>query len=144
MTASNVPRRHGRSYDNDPLPSPQEALNEPFAAFPSWFLRIECERCHKVQWLNQAHMPRSELPLRTLLARMRHAEIVRCRREEVGQCHHPERMVWEPKLERLARVVDPGWRGPRCRRQGSPCPRLRFAAEAARKWQQYCLNPAGA
>jgi hypothetical protein len=25
-----------------------------------------------VQWINQAHMPRSELPLRTILARMRH------------------------------------------------------------------------
>jgi hypothetical protein len=48
-------------------------LNEPLCAFPSWFLRIECDRCHKVQvqWINQAHMPRSELPLRTMLARMR-------------------------------------------------------------------------
>jgi hypothetical protein len=25
-----------------------------------------------VQWINQVHMPRSEQPLRTLLARMRH------------------------------------------------------------------------
>jgi hypothetical protein len=25
-----------------------------------------------VQWINQAHMPRSDLPLRTILARMRH------------------------------------------------------------------------
>jgi hypothetical protein len=23
---------------------------EPFAAFPSWFLRIECDRCGKVGW----------------------------------------------------------------------------------------------
>ena len=65
-------RRHWRSYGNDPLPSPAEALNEPLRAFPSWFLRIECDRCHKVQWINQVHMPRSEQPLRTLLARMRH------------------------------------------------------------------------
>jgi hypothetical protein len=35
-----VPRRHWRSYGNDPLPTPAEALKEPFAAFPSWFLRI--------------------------------------------------------------------------------------------------------
>jgi len=48
------------------------ALGEPFSAFTSWFLRIECERCHKVQWLNQTHMPRSDLPLRTILARARH------------------------------------------------------------------------
>jgi hypothetical protein len=55
-----------------PVPSPQEALNEPFAAFPSWFVRIEYERCGKTQMVKQAHMPRSELPLRTTLARMRH------------------------------------------------------------------------
>jgi hypothetical protein len=67
-----VSRRHWRSYATEPPPSPQEALGEPFGAFPSWFLRIECERCHKVQWLNQAHMPQSEVPLRTMLARMRH------------------------------------------------------------------------
>jgi hypothetical protein len=29
-------------------PSPAEALQQPFAAFPSWFLRIECDRCGKV------------------------------------------------------------------------------------------------
>jgi hypothetical protein len=67
-----VPRRHWRSYGNEPLPTAQEALGEPFAAFPSWFLRIECERCHKVQWINQVHMPRSNLPLRAVLACMRH------------------------------------------------------------------------
>ena len=48
MITGSVPRRHWRSYGTDPLPSPQEALCQPFAAFPSWFLRIECERCHKV------------------------------------------------------------------------------------------------
>jgi hypothetical protein len=39
-----TPRRHWRSYGTDPLPTPQEALAQPFAAFPSWFLRIECDR----------------------------------------------------------------------------------------------------
>jgi hypothetical protein len=29
------PRRHWRSYGNDPLPTPAEALQEPFSAFPS-------------------------------------------------------------------------------------------------------------
>jgi hypothetical protein len=42
MTARPVPKRHWRSYGNDPLPLPADALDEPFAAFPSWFLRIEC------------------------------------------------------------------------------------------------------
>ena len=42
-----TPRRHWRSYGTDPLPTPAEALEEPFAAFPSWFLRITCDRCGK-------------------------------------------------------------------------------------------------
>ena len=54
MTARPVPRRHWRSYGNDPLPSPAEALGEPFSAFPSWFLRIECDRCGKVQMVNES------------------------------------------------------------------------------------------
>jgi hypothetical protein len=56
MTLSDTPKRHWRSYGNDPLPSPQEALNEPLRAFPSWFLRIECDRCGKVRTVNEAHV----------------------------------------------------------------------------------------
>jgi hypothetical protein len=57
---------------NDPLPSPQEALGEPLRTFPSWFSRIECERCGKTQMVNQLHAPHGDLPLRQILARMRH------------------------------------------------------------------------
>jgi hypothetical protein len=66
--------RHWRSYGTDPLPMAAEAMNEPFRAFPSWFLRIECDRCGKVSMLNEAHTTgrRREMPLRALLARMRH------------------------------------------------------------------------
>jgi hypothetical protein len=68
------PTRHWRSYGTDPLPTSAEALAEPFAAFPSWFLRIECDRCGKVSMLNEAHTTgrRREMPLRALLARARH------------------------------------------------------------------------
>ena len=52
------PRRHWRSYGNEPLPTGPEALGEPLAAFPSWFLRIECDRCGKVQMVNEAHAAR--------------------------------------------------------------------------------------
>jgi hypothetical protein len=45
----NVPRRHWRSYGTEALSSGVEALDEPLAAFPSWFLRIEYDRCGKVQ-----------------------------------------------------------------------------------------------
>ena len=68
-----TPRRHWRSYGNDTLPEPAEAMVEPFAAFPSWFLRIECDRCGKVQMVNEAHAARwRHRTLRDILARMRH------------------------------------------------------------------------
>jgi hypothetical protein len=35
-----------------PAPRP---WTKPFAAFPSWFLRIECDRCGKVQMVAQVH-----------------------------------------------------------------------------------------
>ena len=38
-----VPKRHWRSYGNDPLPSGAEALDEPLNAFPSWFLQVTCD-----------------------------------------------------------------------------------------------------
>jgi hypothetical protein len=71
MTA---PPRHWRSYGTEELPTPAEALAEPFAAFPSWFLRIECDLCGKVSMLNEAHTTgrRREMPLRSLIAKMRH------------------------------------------------------------------------
>jgi hypothetical protein len=34
------PARQWRSYGTEPLPTAAEALDEPFSAFPSWFLRI--------------------------------------------------------------------------------------------------------
>jgi hypothetical protein len=52
---SNVPRRHWRSDGTKPLPTAQQALDEPFAAFPSWFLRIECGRCGTERILNESH-----------------------------------------------------------------------------------------
>jgi hypothetical protein len=56
------------------LPTPQEALAEPFAAFPSWFLRIECDRCGKERLLNEAHISEAQRRTRlgVFLARARH------------------------------------------------------------------------
>jgi len=45
MTARPIPTRHWRSYGTEPLPTGREALEEPFRAFPSWFMRITCDRC---------------------------------------------------------------------------------------------------
>ena len=72
MTARPVPRRHWRSYGDGPLPTPAEALEKPLSAFPSWFLRITCDRCGKDRILSETHAPRSDLPLREIIARMRH------------------------------------------------------------------------
>jgi hypothetical protein len=69
-----LPKRHWRSYGSNPLPTAQEALNQMFSAFPSWFLRIECDLCGKVTMINEAHAA-TKLRGRTLaeiLARMRH------------------------------------------------------------------------
>ena len=54
MTRKPVPARHWCSYGTDPLPTGPKALDEPFTAFPSWFLRIECDRCGKVQMVNDS------------------------------------------------------------------------------------------
>jgi hypothetical protein len=91
------PRRHWRSYGNDPLPAPAEALREPFSAFPS---RIEWDRCGKVQMVNESQAKWRERALRDILARMRHdgcgglaakAGTVDRRRGGVQSPHAPDR-----------------------------------------------------
>ena len=62
------PQRHWRSYGNDPLPTGAEALDEPFAAFPSWFMRVTCERCGQERMFNEAHS--SQRTMRIASARM--------------------------------------------------------------------------
>jgi hypothetical protein len=49
-------------------------MNKPLRAFPFWFLRIICDRCGKVSMLSDVNTTgrRREMPLRDLLARMRH------------------------------------------------------------------------
>jgi hypothetical protein len=51
---------------------PAEALLEPFSAFPSWFMRIECDRCGKIRMVNEVHAPRRDMPIREIIKRMRH------------------------------------------------------------------------
>jgi hypothetical protein len=48
------------------------ALDEPFSAFPSWFLRVECERCGKERMLSETHTPQRDMLIRDILDRMRH------------------------------------------------------------------------
>ena len=55
-----------------PAASGAEAMDEPFNAFPTWFLRVECDRCGKLRMLNQTHMRGSDMPIRDIIGRMRH------------------------------------------------------------------------
>jgi hypothetical protein len=66
------PRRHWRSYGNDPLPSGIEAMDEPFAAFPSWFMRVTCERCGQERMFNEAHSSQRTMRIRDIIEKMRH------------------------------------------------------------------------
>jgi hypothetical protein len=101
MTARRpVPRRHWRNGDA-PLPTGAEALDEPFSAFPSWFMRITCDRCGKDRMLNEAHTAHRDLPIREILKRMRHdscggrregrnADRYRGRQQPAGAQDHPD------------------------------------------------------
>jgi hypothetical protein len=72
MTARPIPRRRWRSYGNDPLPSGEQALDEPLRAFPSWFLRIVCDRCGKQQLISETYLIHGDMLIRDILDRMRH------------------------------------------------------------------------
>jgi len=69
-----VPARHWRSYGDDPLPTPAEALAAPLSAFPSWFLRMECERCGQDRYIHQVHMPPiwQDVTLERIVQRLSH------------------------------------------------------------------------
>jgi hypothetical protein len=72
MTVLTIPRRHWRSYGSDPLPTGEEALDEPFRAFPSWFLRVTCERCGKERMIAETHTPQAGSSIRDIIDHMRH------------------------------------------------------------------------
>jgi hypothetical protein len=69
------PRPVWPPYGDYPLPTAEEALQASLRAFPSWFLRVECDRCGKVRMSNQAQVSAGQrnMRLRDLLARARHA-----------------------------------------------------------------------
>ena len=49
------PERYWRSYGTDPLPIGAEAIAQPLAAFPSWLLRVTCDRCGKDRMFAETH-----------------------------------------------------------------------------------------
>ena len=73
MTARPIPTRHWRSYGTEPQPTGREALEEPFRAFPSWFLRITCDRCGQQRMFSETHAAgQRDMLIRDIIARMRH------------------------------------------------------------------------
>jgi hypothetical protein len=54
------------------LPTGMEALEEPFWAFPSWFMRITCDRCGQQRMFSETHAAQRDMLIRDLIARMRH------------------------------------------------------------------------
>jgi hypothetical protein len=43
-----------------------------FRAFPSWFMRITCDRCGKDRMVSETHKAQGDNPIRTILDWMRH------------------------------------------------------------------------
>jgi hypothetical protein len=66
------PSRHSRSYGDDTLPTGREALDEPFRAFPSWFMRVTCDRCGQQRMFSETHSAQRDMLIRDIIKRMRH------------------------------------------------------------------------
>jgi hypothetical protein len=64
MAGRKRPERYWLSYGDDPLPTGAEAMDEPFAAFPSWLMRITCDRCGKDRMFVETHFDRRDMLLR--------------------------------------------------------------------------------
>ncbi len=72
-----LPHRHVAASINcisdAAVPVTQEALDEPFRAFPSWFLRITCARCGQQRMFSETHAAgQRDMLIRDIIARMRH------------------------------------------------------------------------
>jgi hypothetical protein len=72
MAGRKPPERYWRSYGDDPLPTAAEAMDEPFAAFPSWLLRVTWYRCGKDRFIDETPFDRRDMLLRDIIRRMGH------------------------------------------------------------------------
>ena len=73
MTARPIPKRHWRSYGDDPLPTGREHLRRAPCGVPVMVLAHHLrDRCGKDRMVAQVHAPWHDRTLRQILARMRH------------------------------------------------------------------------
>jgi hypothetical protein len=67
-----VPRQW-HIYSDEPLPTGRQALDEPFSAFPSWLMKVTCDRCGKERVFAEAHAAlQRDMLICDILAKMRH------------------------------------------------------------------------
>ena len=68
-----VPPRQWRIDSDEPLPPGRQALDQPFSAFPSWLMKVTCDRCGQERIFAEAHAARQrDMLIRDILAKMRH------------------------------------------------------------------------
>jgi hypothetical protein len=65
-----VPERHWRSCGANLLPTGAEAMAEPFSAFPSWMMRLTCDRCGKDRLLVETHFTQRHMTIWEILRRL--------------------------------------------------------------------------
>jgi len=53
-----VPPRQWRIDSDEPLPTGRQALDQPFSAFPSWLMKVTCDRCGQERIFAEAHAAR--------------------------------------------------------------------------------------
>jgi hypothetical protein len=68
-----TPVRHWCTYGNALLPTGWEALDEPFSAISSLFMRIICDRCGKDRMRSKTYTPQRDMLIREIIKLMRHA-----------------------------------------------------------------------
>jgi hypothetical protein len=56
----------------DPLPTPEEAVDAPLSAFPSWLLRMECATCGRERYINEVLLPHWHDATLRVVARLHH------------------------------------------------------------------------
>jgi hypothetical protein len=55
----------------DRLPTADDAMDQPLRAFPSWFLRVECDRGGAMRMISERH---GALTISEIIASMRHVD----------------------------------------------------------------------
>ena len=106
--------------------------DEPFSAFPSWFMRITCDRCGKDRVISETHASAAQhdMPIRETVKRMRHdgcggragielmtgiaieAHFVRRKRTTIMEVARDALKIETPRLGTHDQRLPPPWSAP--------------------------------